>query len=424
MGQDRSVSWAYFTVSLVGLAFVVNAYTPIRRGILSVPSFFAGWPTSELPFQHIAWQVTATAVFAWFGAFKHWPGWVGLGVTLVAWAGLVGLGAVAIRSRHVVSNALDTAGIRSGEGASGSGIAPSGGRDTMWRGLRLVLPFPLPGRVVRSIRNVDYHGEGTVKHRLDIITRRQDPPSNAPVFVYVHGGGWVIGDKREQGLPMLFELARRGWVCVTINYRLSPRATWPDHIVDAKRAIAWVRTHIEEYGGSSDFIATGGGSAGGHLAALLALTPCDPLFQPGFEDADTSVDACLPFYGVPDLSGGGEDRKYADGLVKLLEDRIFKVSMADDPELFRQASPVHRVNAAAPPFLVVQGLNDTLVPFEEARRFVDALGDVSKSPLVYVELPRTQHAFDVLPSIRSAHVVAGAVRFLEAIRRMPPKPAG
>ena len=63
-------------------------------------------------------------------------------------------------------------------------------------------------------------------------------------MVYIHGGAWIIGDKREQGFPMLLELARRGWVCVTINYRLSPKATWPDHIVDCKMAVAWVREHI------------------------------------------------------------------------------------------------------------------------------------------------------------------------------------
>ncbi len=65
---------------------------------------------------------------------------------------------------------------------------------------------------------------------------------------------------------MMHELALRGWVCVAINYRLSPRATWPDHVVDCKRALAWVREHIAEYGGDPAFIAVSGGSAGGHLA--------------------------------------------------------------------------------------------------------------------------------------------------------------
>ena len=101
------------------------------------------------------------------------------------------------------------------------------------------------------------------------------------MLVYIHGGAWVIGDKREQGIPMMHELVQRGWVCVAINYRLSPRATWPDHIVDCKRAVAWVRGHIAEYGGDPGFIAVSGGSAGGHLSSLLALTPDEPEWQPG-----------------------------------------------------------------------------------------------------------------------------------------------
>ena len=58
-----------------------------------------------------------------------------------------------------------------------------------------------------------------------------------------------MGDKRQQGIPLMHELIERGWVCVAINYRLSPRATWPEHVIDCKRALAWVHEHIAEYGG-------------------------------------------------------------------------------------------------------------------------------------------------------------------------------
>ena len=86
-------------------------------------------------------------------------------------------------------------------------------------------------------------------------------------MVYIHGGGWVIGDKREQGKPMMYELVARGWVCVAINYRLSPKATWPDHIVDAKRAVAWVKEHIADVRGRSR---PSSRSAGGRPAATCA----------------------------------------------------------------------------------------------------------------------------------------------------------
>jgi len=224
-----------------------------------------------------------------------------------------------------------------------------------------------------------------------------DPPTAGPVLIYIHGGAWVIGDKREQGLPLLHELARRGWVTVTINYRLSPKATWPDHLVDCKLALAWVREHIAEYGGDPRFIAVSGGSAGGHLCSMLALTPGDPAFQPGFEDAPRRSTACIPFYGVYDMSAGRGTGHYDKGLMTLLERRVFKRRYDDDPVVYHDASPLHRVNSDAPPFFVVHGTHDTLVPVAEARRFVEALRAVSDAPVLYAELPYTQHAFDVCP---------------------------
>ncbi|TAL22449.1 MAG: alpha/beta hydrolase, partial [Frankiales bacterium] len=88
-----------------------------------------------------------------------------------------------------------------------------------------------------------------------------------------------------------------------------------------------------------------------------------------------------------------------------------------DRERFREASPLSHVRADAPPFFVIHGRNDTLVPVEEARLFVERLRAVSDAPVAYLELPGTQHAFDVFPSIRSAHVVRAVERFVETLRR-------
>jgi acetyl esterase/lipase len=405
-------AWAYLASSLVGAALVLNAFRPPRHEYLLVPSFFAGWYTGEMPVWHVVWQVAATALFALAGAFDSWPGWVGLGLAVASWVGLGVLAAIGRRAARVFDTIEDGTSLLRTDGM----VLPASGRDTMWRFPRLIYPLPRPARSVTAVHNVDYAGDGLRRHRLDIIRRRLDPPTAGPVLVYIHGGAWVIGDKREQGLPLLHELARRGWVTVTINYRLSPAATWPDHLVDCKRALAWVRDHIADYGGDPGFIAVSGGSAGGHLSAMVALTPGDPAFQPGFEDAPTSVDACVPFYGVYDMTSGRGTSHYDKGLMTLLERRVFKRRYDDDPQVFEDASPLKRVNAGAPPFLVVHGTNDTLVPVAEARRFVEALRAVSEAPVLYAELPYTQHAFDVLPSIRSAHAVAAVVRFLEGVR--------
>ncbi len=198
------------------------------------------------------------------------------------------------------------------------------------------------------------------------------------MIVYVHGGAWMIGDKREQGKPMMYELVARGWICVSINYRLSPKATWPDHIVDVKRAVAWVKAHIAEYGGDPTFVAISGGSAGGHLSALHALTAGDPAFQPGFEEVDTSVQAAAPYYGVMDMTGSPEGSgAYGPGLLEMLEKSVMKTTFAAHPEVFVAASPTERVHAGAPPFYVFQGVNDTLVPVQVARTFVERLRAVS-----------------------------------------------
>ena len=96
-------------------------------------------------------------------------------------------------------------------------------------------------------------------------TRRARGARSAPVLLQIHGGGWTIGDKRQQALPLMMHLSRRGWICVAANYRLSPRATFPEHLIDVKQALRWVRENIAEYGGDPGFVAITGGSAGGHL---------------------------------------------------------------------------------------------------------------------------------------------------------------
>jgi acetyl esterase/lipase len=405
--------FVYLGVTALGALGVLLTYRPLRHEPWSIPSFVVGWLVGELALQNLVWQVIATVIFGAFGAFHSWGGWLGLGVAVVSWAGLVGLARSGRRATGVVRAALDRVCQPDFPVPPGIG-APS--RGNFWRITRAI---PLKGRAIRSDKDVDYWGDGARRHRLDIYRSKVAPSLGAPVMVYVHGGAWVMGDKREQGKPMMYELVARGWVCVAINYRLSPQATWPAHIVDVKKALAWVKEHIADYGGDPAFVAVSGGSAGGHLAALSALTSGDASWQPGFEDADTAVDACIPFYGVMDLTGTDEGvTRYGPGLRQLLERKVMQSSSAENPALFRDASPTFRVHPAAPPFFVVQGRNDTLVPVVMARKFVAALRDVSTSPVAYAELPLAQHACDVLASLRCQATTAGVVAFLEAARAL------
>lgn len=402
---------AYLVASIAGAGFALNAHRPLARdGRISISVFFAGWLTSELPLHHVAWQLALTAAFAWVGALGAWPGWVGLGITLLSWAALVDLFIGARRVRDLVEQALV-------EGL-GSDYARRLAPELLERlhpqpsVAELLLPFRLARPEVERIRDVSYGPYGRRNH-LDVYRLRDRPAGPCPVLVQVHGGAWILGDKRHQGLPLVNRMASLGWVCVSINYRLSPRNTFPDHVVDVKRALAWVKEHIAEYGGDPGFVVLTGGSAGGHLSSLAALTAGDRSLQPGFEDADTSVEACVPFYGVYDFANrDGEGR--AD-MLPLLERLVMKRRLADDRDAFEKASPVSRVHAAAPPFLVVHGTHDTLVPVAQARAFVGRLRAVSRARVAYLELPGAQHAFEVFSSLRTAYVVRGVARFLSFV---------
>ena len=279
---------------------------------------------------------------------------------------------------------------------------------TPWRSF--VNPFNMTNVDVVATRRLPY-ADGGRRFELDVYHHR-DAPSGAPVLLQVHGGAWVIGEKEQQGIPLMMRMAARGWVCVAINYPLSPKARWPQHIVGVKRAIAWIREHIGDYGGDPSFLAITGQSAGGHLSALAALTPNDPAWQPGFEHVDTAVQACVPHYGVYDFTAEDGTRASKARMESLLKRWVMPTD-ARYPEDYRAASPLYRVNTDAPPFLILHGTNDTLVPVNDARAFVAALRSVSAQPVAYAEIKGAQHAFDLFPSVRSAHVVRGVERFLD-----------
>jgi acetyl esterase/lipase len=406
--------WLFLAVSLLGAWFTVNAFRPSSRWQLLGVSFFAAWLTGELAMWHIVWQAVATLVFIELGALDAWPGWLGLAITLASWGGLLLLVAISRRSGSVFDTVLTDA----------IGLDPSDRpRRAHWT--HAVFPFLMRDRRVERIKNLEYGPYGR-RNKLDVYRPRAQSTdgSPAPVLLQIHGGAWVIGDKSQQGLPLMLHLAAEGWVCVAINYRLSPRATWPEHLVDCKRALAWVREHIAEYGGDPDLICVTGGSAGGHLAAMVALTANEPNYQPEFEAADTSVSACIPFYGVYDFIELFEGRGAADRAMRLLGRWVMKTTPDEERARFEDASPIHHVRSDAPPLFVIHGTQDNLAPVTQARRFVEALRDVSQEPVLYAEVPGASHAFDVFYSTRTGHAVSAVERFLAWIvdRAQPETP--
>ncbi len=405
--------WLLFAVGLLGAVFTVNALHPVRHVGLVAPSFFAGWLTAELTLYHLVWQVPAAGTLVVAGGLRTWPGEVGLAVALASWVGLGVLQAKAAGAARAVEEAL-RAGL--GEGYRARIAAPlAAGLDAPVPLGKLFFPLRFRDSRVRVKRHLEYAPGAGKRRQLD-VWRPREPVVRAPVLLQIHGGAWVIGDKGQQALPLMVHLAARGWVCVAVNYRLSPRAKFPDHLIDCKLALKWVREHIAEHGGDPDFVVVTGGSAGGHLASLVALTANDPAYQPGFEDVDTSVAGCVPFYGVYDFTNRFGIRGRGDAMGGFLARLVMRGTVDTAREAYDRASPMSRVHAGAPPFLVVHGTHDNLAPVEEARRFAAMLREASREAVVYAEIPGAHHAFEVFYSLRAIHVVHGVERFLAWLR--------
>jgi acetyl esterase/lipase len=409
-----AVSWIFLAVASWGGLWTLVSFAPPRRPQLFMAiGFFAAWWTTELAPLHLAAEIIGVAIFVWLGALAYWPGWLALALAIASAAGLASSIKGAFGTRCVVDRALEEAIAANWR----SDLAPQlcdAGR-VEWP--RVFLPFHVRRAGVQRIANLQYVDDGDRHHRLDIY--RRAAVEHAPVLLQIHGGGWMISNKHQQALPLMYRLAAEGWVCVSINYRLSPRATWPDHLVDCKLALAWIRGHIAEFGGNPDYVVVTGGSAGGHLTALMGLTANDPQWQPGFESVDTTVRAMVPFYGVFDWTDRLGIRNH-DGLQKILERRIVKQRIQDAPAVYDAASPMSHLHAGAPPTLIIHGDLDTLAPVEEAREFAARLRAVSRSPVAYAELRGAHHAFEIFNSIRTLQTVAGVEEFLDWLLSVDP----
>lgn len=388
---------------LVTALLTANALKPVG-GYLGPLGFAAGWPTGELA-PHLL-GLTALDTVQAVVRRKASP------------ASLLLAGASAAGLAYLIGHARKAGELAEQELAASLGAdyleALDRPRDEDLRTpLRdIVRPFSLMQPGVEVIRNINYRDGGS-RARLDIYRPEGVDLTNAPVLVQVHGGGWTIGDKSQQGLILMNRMAARGWICVAMNYRLAPQNPFPAQIIDVKKAIAWTRENIAEYGGDPSYLVITGGSAGGHLSALAATTPDVAEYQPGFEAADTSVAACVPFYGIFDMAGITGDKAAVQMRDQFLGPRIFKKDPKTDLAAFELASPLTHLTPDVPDFFVIHGVQDGLVSVRQARSFVAKLREVSTGIVSYLELPNTQHGFEVFSSIRSQNVLRAVERWLE-----------
>jgi acetyl esterase/lipase len=367
MARLQTVPIGYvFSVAL--LAFCTATMVIGPRPPHTTQNYWGFWVTyliNELPFLALYALVLDTLLAFSQGDLASPGGLVALGVAVLTVAGLAVLVQRALRTGAVLRRSLAEAGIE---------LPP------MRRPWARILLAPVAARRREVVRTADIaYGDAGRRNLLDLYHRR-DRPTGGPVLVYFHGGGFHTGRKSWEARALLYRLAAEGWVCVSANYRLSPANPFPAAHVDAKRVIAWVRSHTANHGGDPRTIIASGSSAGAALATMTALTANDPAFQPGFESEDTSVAGAIGFYGYYGRVGGAG------------------------------SSPLDRLGDA-PPLLFLHGDKDSSTLVEDTRELVEALRDVSTRPVVCAELPGAQHTFDLFYSLRYSQVIEAVAAF-------------
>ncbi len=394
----------YLVTVVLAASAILLALSPLRQpAFMAGVSFRVGLLINELPFLVFYYVCASTLLAFGQGDINSAAGWWVVGLAAVATLGLAVILQRALRAGPAAARAL----------TEELGAAPP--RRRLPLGRILLAPFPVRRRDVERVSDRSY-GDAGVHNQLDLY-RHRSHPAGCPALIHLHGGRFVRGRKSREALPLIHRLVGQGWVCISANYRLRQEATFPDHLVDAKRVIAWVREHADEYGIDPSAVFVAGSSAGGHIAAMAALTPNEPEFQPGLEDADTSVAAaiCLGAYFGP-LASREPHPNRGQSPVGCGDGSATAIGGGQSPVGSALSSPMAHTGPGAPPFFVAHGDRDTVVFVEGARAFVEKLRAASESPVVYLELPGGQHAFDLFHSVRFERVVDAIDAFTRVVR--------
>lgn len=226
-----------------------------------------------------------------------------------------------------------------------------------------------PGVDARKVeRDVVYGKVGAMELKLDLYFPKGGE-GKWPVTVYVHGGGWQNGDKSSgAGAMAIGELVKRGYLVASVNYRLAPSHKFPAQIEDVKCAIRFLRAHAKDYNLDPKRIGVWGSSAGGHLVALLGTSDAKAGLEGkgGWPEQSSRVQAVVDLFGPADLTV-----EFAGGNTRIAE-TVFGASSNKD-EVMKRASPVTHVSADDPPFLILHGEDDQLVPLSQSEKLHERL---------------------------------------------------
>ena len=246
---------------------------------------------------------------------------------------------------------------------------------------------PLPDGV-REEKDIEYGRVGETSLKLDLFSPKTlDSPS--PALLFIHGGGWKSGQRQDYRVYTT-HFASLGYVTATMSYRLGPKGHFPAPIEDANCAVRWIRANAVRLHVDPDRIVVLGGSAGGHIALMVAYASDRPEFQGngGNSGVSSRVAAVVNFYGPVDLT---TPFAQASGLVKtFLSGKTF----TEAPELYRAASPLFYLGSNAPPTLTFHGTLDDIVPIDQAETLELRLSAL-RVPHDYVRMEGWPHTLDV-----------------------------
>ncbi len=406
------MDWILALLAIFNVVSMITIFTPraVPRRAVPWALFGTALLATELAWIWLPLQMLLAWLFGLGGALDSALGTLAMWVLAISWLGLVWSIWMSTKAGPAVENALVA-----GLGYNYRNSIPSRIQGKMrndisfsdWRH-----PYRFSNPNVEVIKHIPY-GPAGVRQQLDIYRPRVIPEEGCPVLLQIHGGAWMMGDKGGQALPLMYHLASKGWICVAANYRLSPSVSFPTHLHDCKSALCWIREEGRAYGMNPDFVAVTGGSAGGHLTALMGLTENRAELQPGHPDTDTSVQAFIPFYGVYDFLVRYDQHPNKQVYERFVTGKVVHETLEDNPELWDLASPVAQIHQDAPPCMIFHGTHDSLAVVAEGRVFARKLKDTSKNPVVYVEMPGAEHAWEVVHSHRTEHTIDGVHRFLE-----------
>ena len=245
---------------------------------------------------------------------------------------------------------------------------------------------PPPGQAKpgRTEHDLTYCTIDQVDLKMDVFYP-EDLKAPAPVVVYVHGGGWTSGDKSEgAGMRFTPALLQSGYIIVSLNYRLAPAYKFPAQIIDVSCAIRHLRAYAARYNLDPQRIGAMGGSAGGHLVSLLGLADRSAGWGDGpYESYSSRVKVVIDLFGPADLEHMPSDLNIAN--------EVFGATSPTDPAL-KASSPVTYVSADDPPFLILQGLEDKIVPPEQSQLLYDRL-KAAGVPAYLTTIQNAGHAF-------------------------------